>query len=158
MVNLLSFPNPGFMTLTKTTAYLKLREIYKLFSYSMSHDDFRYYCDPNNQVCKILQAHFVALQLIMDPIAKKEQTLKATRCPVEEDKRAATAGWLAALHRNVPPPLLKYYVWTMWIEREVSRGRIFEGGKEEHLKDESDHCYQDLYESAYPYKHQALTP
>jgi len=132
--------------------------MYKLFSYSMSHDDFRYYCDPNNQVCKMLQAHFVALQLIMDPIAKKEQALKAARCPVEDDKRAATAGWLVALHRDVPPHLLKYYVWTMWVEREVSGGRIFGGSKEAQLKDESGRCCQDLHEPAYAYKHQALTP
>ena len=119
--------------------------MYKLFSYSMSHDDFRYYCDPNNQVCKMLQAHFVALQLIMDPIAKKEQALKAARCPVEDDKRAATAGWLVALHRDIPAHLLNYYVWTMWIEREVSGGRVFEG-KETYLKEGTGHCCQGLHE------------
>lgn len=94
----------------------------------------------------------------MDPIAKKEQALKAARCPVEDDKRASTAGWLVALHRDVPPPLLKYYVWTMWVEREVSGGGIFDGSKEAHFKDESGHCCQDLHEPAYLYKHQALTP
>jgi hypothetical protein len=151
-------PQPQLIALNETVAYLKLREMYKLFSCSMSHDDFRYYCDPNNQVCKILQAHFVALQLIMNPIAKKERALKAARCPVEEDKRAATAGWLVALHRDIPPHLLKYYVWTMWIEREVSGGRVFDGSKVAHLKDESGHCCQDLHESGYPYEHQALTP
>jgi hypothetical protein len=139
-------PPPQFIALNKIVAYPKLREIYKLFSYSMSHDEFRYYCDPNNQVCKILHAHFVALQLIMDPIAKREQELKAASCPVEQDKRAATTGWLVALHRDIPAHLLDYYVWTMWIEREVSGGRVFDESSETHLKDETGHYCQDLRE------------
>jgi hypothetical protein len=61
------------MTKNKT-AYLELRKIYALFSYHMPYSEFREFTDPGNEVCQLLQAHFVAMQLVMGPIFKVEWT------------------------------------------------------------------------------------
>jgi hypothetical protein len=109
---------------------MNLREMYKLFSYTMPPDQFREYINPQNEVCKLLQAHFVALQLIMTPITKNEWAGRESH--MEADLSAASvkggsARWLAALHSNIPVPMLKYYQWTLWVEQEVQQGRVYDG-------------------------------
>lgn len=112
------------MTLA-TTAYIELGNIYGLFSYYMPHSEFAELINPSNLVCQVLQAHFVALQLTMAPITRSEW---------EDDKAAKddqggkdSAKWFIALHRNVPDEMMEYYEWTMWVESEVSAGRIYNG-------------------------------
>jgi hypothetical protein len=108
--------------LTCNVAYLNLSEMYRLFGYSMPPDQFHEFVNPQNEVCKLLQAHFVALQLIMTPITVKE---KEGRARSTEDNDGVTARWLIALHSNIAPSMVTYYEWTMWIEQEVNRGRIY---------------------------------
>jgi hypothetical protein len=103
---------------------MNLREMYKLFSYTMPPDEFREFINPQNEVCKLLQAHFIALQLIMTPITKNEQVGRE-RPTVADD--GGSARWLVALHSNIPVLMLKYYEWTLWIEQEVQQGRVYNG-------------------------------
>lgn len=106
--------------------------MYGLFAMQMTPTEFHTFTSPTSpsvQIFKILQAHFVALQLIMNPVASKEAMPRAT-CPVKEIGRAATAGWLVSLHRDVEGGLLrKYCSWTRWIEEEVLGGRLLDGSK-----------------------------
>ena len=107
---------------------MELRKIYQQFSYTMSHDEFAEFTNPANDVGKLLQAHFVAMQLIMTPISKVEYVGRPSRAQSPEPSRVnndgTTVRWLKALHRNIPPHMLKYYEWPLFIENEVAHGRI----------------------------------
>jgi len=92
--------------------------MYELFSYTMPHDQFKEFTNPRNEVCKLLQAHFVAMQLIMTPI---------TKSTTSEGNSGTTGRWLVALHSNIPPHMLQYYEWTMSVEREVYRSGCAHG-------------------------------
>ena len=71
----------------------------------------------------------------MNPVASKEamprtEASPSATCPVKEIGRAATAGWLVSLHRDIDGDLLrKYCVWTRWIEEEVLAGRLLDGSR-----------------------------
>ena len=104
---------------------MSLRKMYELFAYTMPHDQFKEFTNPRNEVCKLLQAHFVAMQLIMTPITKAEW---ASRENTRSEGHPGTTGrWLVALHSNIPPHMLQYYEWTMSVEREVYRGGCVHG-------------------------------
>lgn len=58
------------------------------------------------------------------------EAMPRATCPVKEIGRAATAGWLVSLHRDVESVLLrKYCVWTRWVEEEVLGGRLLDGSR-----------------------------
>ena len=94
----------------------------------MTHEEFGEFTNPANDVGKLLQTHFVAMQLIMAPISKVEWAGRPPRQsppePAAENNDGTTVRWLNALHRNIPPHMLKYYEWSMFIEDEVRQGRI----------------------------------
>jgi hypothetical protein len=131
-----SFPFfPAFCcrTLTELTAYIELRKVYGLFAHGMTQaefNDFTSPLSPSAQTYKILQAHFVALQLIMEP-ATKSAVVERAECPVKELGRAATVGWLSALHADVEKRNERYIVWTRFVEREILSGRLLDGSKAE---------------------------
>ncbi|RDL38002.1 uncharacterized protein BP5553_05435 [Venustampulla echinocandica] len=104
-------------------AYLELGKIYGAFSYYMPHSEFAELINPSNLVCQVLQAHFVALQLTMTPITSQEWAGRES----SKGGGGDTLRWFTVLHRNVPDEMMKYYEWTMWVESEVSAGRIFNG-------------------------------
>ena len=115
--------------LTVTTAYVELRSMYALFAHQMTpaeFNDFTSSASPSSQTFKILQAHFVALQLIMNPAAKIA-AVDGAKCPVREPGRAATVGWLTALHAEIDKKKEKYCTWTRFVEREVLGGRLLDG-------------------------------
>lgn len=97
---------------------MNLREMYKLFAYTMTYEQFSEFANPHNEVCKLLQAHFVALQVTMKPIVKIEQMGREKS--TEAGDGNATR-WLIGLHRNISPHMLPYYQWTMSVEREYVR-------------------------------------
>jgi len=99
-----------------------LRKVYELFSYTMPYSEFREFTDPNNKVCQLLQAHFVAMQLIMTPITRSEWEGRRNATSGEEDGKSGH--WLKTIHRNIPADMKTYYEWTLWIDREVyQRGK-----------------------------------
>jgi hypothetical protein len=105
---------------------MNLRKMYELFSYTMTQEEFREYCNPSNEACKILQAHFVALQLIMSPITKNEWATKENETG-QRDGHGKTVMWLVGLHRRAPAHMLRYYQWTLWVQQEVLNGNIYNG-------------------------------
>ena len=76
----------------------------------MPHDQFRELIDPNNEVCQLLQAHFVAMQLIMTPISRVEWGKRQS--PAELGTEGRSGGWLQTLHKAIPPHMLEYYEWS----------------------------------------------
>ncbi|CAG8972414.1 hypothetical protein HYALB_00001102 [Hymenoscyphus albidus] len=107
-------------------AYASLRKIYGYFSYFAPQPSFAYLTNPVNRVCQILCAHFVAMQLIMTPITRNEWVAREDKKKRTENEEV-TARWFSALHRNVPAEWMPYYEWTMWVESEVAKGRVFNG-------------------------------
>ncbi|KAG4442101.1 hypothetical protein IFR05_002387 [Cadophora sp. M221] len=111
-------------------AYMELRKYYGLFMF-LPQQDFVHFINPSNVVGKLLQAHFVAMQLIMTPITNSERAHRQLVNPDEEPgdpKRLnPTVGWLASLHLNIPPEMMEYFQWTLWVEQEVLEGRLSTG-------------------------------
>jgi hypothetical protein len=98
-----------------------MNKIYALFCYFMTHEEFSKFVDPNNEAGKLLQAHFVALQLVMTPINLQE--IQRTRSPGGGGD-GVTVGWLSNQHTKIHPDYRKYYEWTMEVERGVLDGSI----------------------------------
>lgn len=108
--------------------YIELRKIYAFFSFEMQHEEFREFTNPANEVCQLLQAHFVAMQLIMTPITKTEwRNRESADREADEGGDGTTGNWLQTLHATIPVHLLDYYEWTKWIDGEVQKGRIYNG-------------------------------
>ncbi|KAM3084367.1 hypothetical protein ACMFMG_001527 [Clarireedia jacksonii] len=106
-------------------AYMELRKTFNLFSFAMSHEDFRDLTRPTNDVGNLLLAHFVALQLIMTPIIRVEGLPRNTRFNSREDIHIGkTVKWLRWLHANAAKHLEGYYEWTIYVEKEVTEGRV----------------------------------
>ncbi|TVY85085.1 Sterol uptake control protein [Lachnellula suecica] len=103
--------------------YMELRKVYAAFSYTMQQTNFQEFISPANKVCQLLQAHFLALQLTMTPVAKTEP--EGHRKGTTKD--GVTARWFASLHRDIPEELKEYYEWTLWVEYEVKQNRVFNG-------------------------------
>lgn len=91
----------------------------------MQYDEFREFTNPANEVCQLLQAHFVAMQLIMTPITRAEWKDRESYKSDEGD--GTTGRWLRTLHSTIPVHMLKYYEWTLWVDDEVQRGRLYNG-------------------------------
>jgi hypothetical protein len=88
--------------------------VYQLFM-MMPHEEFREFTDSKNEVCQLLQAHFVAMQLIMTPISKVEWGKRKSPTAMKTDGR--TGRWLTTLHNAMPPHMRGYYEWTLWVEK-----------------------------------------
>lgn len=87
----------------------------------MPYDEFSEFFNSQNEVCRLLQAHFVALQLIMTPITKVEW---ANREDSTDSGNGTTSRWLIGLHSRIPVSMVQYYDWTKWVEQEVNQGRF----------------------------------
>lgn len=98
----------------------------------MPYDQFREFIDPQNEVCRLLQAHFIALQLIMTPITKVEW---AGRENTSESGNGTTGRWLIGAHSRIPAHMEEYYEWTRWVQQEVSQGRVYNGLYADELTD-----------------------
>jgi hypothetical protein len=120
-------------TYQNTSASMNLRKMYELFSYTMTQAEFAAYCDQSNEACRLLQAHFVALQLLMSPITKNEWVAKEAQTGQKDDGNGKTVLWLVGLHRGVRPDMVRYYRWTLWVQKEVLSGRLYNGA----VKDEA---------------------
>jgi len=96
-------------------AYVALRKFYGTFIL-IPYDEFREFTNSENEVCRLIQAHFVAMQLIMTPISKAEWAGKAKTVASTHPQ---SGRWIAPLHAGIPPHMREYYEWTLWVEKEV---------------------------------------
>lgn len=88
----------------------------------MPYLEFREFTDTENEVCQLLQAHFVAMQLIMTPITRNEW----------DGRENATAGggdgksfvWLENIHARIRPGMRCYYEWTLEVETQAQARKV----------------------------------
>ena len=106
---------------------MNLKKMYELFSYGMSQPEFASYCNTSSVPCQLLQAHFVALQLVMTPVTKVELEFKEREIGKREGQNGQTVAWLVGIHKRVPRHLRLYFAWTMWVEKEVLNGNLYNG-------------------------------
>lgn len=144
MLGLLSNMARSLVTSSRD-AYMELRKIYAHLSYAMPYPQFQAFTDPENEVGQILQAHFVALQLVMTPIAEVEYLSPVKREMVRKERERERRGdqqgkegrWLVSIHERMRGRRDRarlgngefvwesFYSWTMWVEGEFSnRGGI----------------------------------
>ncbi|KAL2073853.1 hypothetical protein VTL71DRAFT_11179 [Oculimacula yallundae] len=111
-------------------AYMELRKYYAVFMF-MSQQDFVSFIDPANTVGRLIQAHFVSIQLIMTPVTDIElalrQEAKSMEGPSDTHRSRPTVGWLRPLHTDIPPDIAEYFQWTLWVEQEVLNGKLHTG-------------------------------
>ncbi|KAL3420439.1 C6 zinc finger protein [Phlyctema vagabunda] len=92
--------------------YMGLRKVYECFSYTMSHEDFQWLLNPANLSGKLLQAHFIAIQLTMNPVTRKPDP----RNPSTENW---SVRWMDPVCRDVPPGQWKYFEWPLAVAERV---------------------------------------
>lgn len=114
-----------------TIASIELFRVYALGNFvhcmtQVEFNDFISPSSPNAQTHKILQAHFVALLLVMYSATSFAAIGKAESA-IEELERTPTVGWLTAVHATIKESNKEYMTWTRFIEEEVLAGR-FVGG------------------------------
>ncbi|CZT44898.1 uncharacterized protein RSE6_05151 [Rhynchosporium secalis] len=114
-------------------AYMELRNYYGLFMF-LSQEDFVNFIDPANIVGRLIQAHFVSVQLIMTPITNSElmprQVVESEKEPNilgKPSPMSPTAGWLRYLHSDIPSHMVEYFQWTLWVEQQVQNGKLYTG-------------------------------
>lgn len=84
----------------------------------MNNEEFCDFTDSTNVVGKLLQSHFVALQLVMAPISKIALSKTASEEAVDT---ISGARWLGSLHRNIPEHMLEFVQWPLAIEKEAQQ-------------------------------------
>ena len=95
-------------------------EIYEIFSYKMSHEDFQHFIDPANEVGQLLQSHFVAVQLLLSPISVHELGDRKPESPNNE-----SSGWLGAIHQRITPRMRKFFEWPISVAEGVRTGSFY---------------------------------
>jgi hypothetical protein len=114
---------------------MALRKFYALFSYTMPHHEFQELINPANQICKLLLAHFLALQLTLTPVSKNEWAEKDV--PKQKmTNNGVTSRWFPALHKDIPEELMEYYEWPLWVENEVKENRVYNGVVKREVEEE----------------------
>jgi hypothetical protein len=96
---------------------MELRKLYGFFAQDMSHEDFREFTDPTNDVGRLLQSHLVALHVIMKPILRIVQYGRRASGSKGDDEQN-NACWLKAIHAKIPSSLKPFYEWPISIAEE----------------------------------------
>lgn len=92
-------------------AYTSFDALYNIAS-RWSHDEFQAFIDPSNAIAQILQAHFIAIQVILTPILyPKAVGFEGLDVPT------ATMGSIEVMYRNLPNHLRHHVEWP----RQVSQ-------------------------------------
>ncbi len=94
--------------------------LYGQFSYTMSHVDFQSLIDTRNLVGQLLQAHMIALQVMLSSISVKEHLGKEVK-----GRPYRSVQWLVGIGRNVRNrglchgDMKKYFEWPMQMAETV---------------------------------------
>jgi len=93
----------------------------------MTNEGFREFTNLANDISKLLQSHFVALQWIMTPIGQAAHGERPSN-NFDNFNDGTTARWLFELHSNIQPLMLKYYEWPISVENEARQGGLVRRG------------------------------
>ncbi len=96
--------------------YVNFFFIYSIF-YNMTNEEFILFIDPSNTVTQLQLAYFIAIQLIVSPLAQHEWPENMNNARAE-----VTTGlieWVEKIFETVPAELLIYLMWPMDIVNTV---------------------------------------
>jgi hypothetical protein len=98
---------PIYVTGLKCVAYQAHANVCK-FIVSIASDDFVELCDPSNIVCQILNAHLVALHLVMRPISCQERKKYTVTM-----YRIRMSNWIDSILQDLDPTFKEYLAWPV---------------------------------------------
>ncbi|RYP65832.1 hypothetical protein DL769_006204 [Monosporascus sp. CRB-8-3] len=88
-------------------------------------ESFAYLVNPENQVCLLLGAHWIALKKIMRTITDAESRVNPSSHPRDGDPDIGMGRWLKYLNRQIDDEHREYNQWPMWVETQLERDLDF---------------------------------
>jgi hypothetical protein len=91
-----------------------IMKIYGIFAYYMSANDFHHFIAHDNQVGMLLQAHLIAVQMILDPVLKNEvpegEHVGNKPC---RPRHTGSVAWLETIDRRVTDEMRPFFEWSL---------------------------------------------
>ncbi|KFY82809.1 hypothetical protein V500_10320 [Pseudogymnoascus sp. VKM F-4518 (FW-2643)] len=106
-------------------AYIGIMKIYGIFAYYMSATDFHQFIHPNNQVGLLLQAHMIAIQMILDPVLNNENNAGTTMDKPWRPRHSGSVAWLNSIEVKMSDEMAPFFAWPI-ARRDEARERIAE--------------------------------
>lgn len=100
-------------------------KIYGIFAYYMSATDFHQFIHPNNQVGLLLQAHMIAIQIILDPVLNNEDNAGTTMDKPWRPRHSGSVAWLNNIEVKMSDEMAPFFAWPI-ARRDAARDRIAE--------------------------------
>jgi hypothetical protein len=108
-------------------------EVYGMFAYIMTHDEFQHFINPANEIGQLLQAHFVAVQILLSPIAACEKGDRKPEKLSNECKR-----WFGAILDRVSPQMQEFFEWPTYVAKGVETRSFYTELLDEYSDDSPD--------------------
>lgn len=106
-------------------AYIGIMKIYGIFAYYMSATDFHQFIHPDNQIGLLLQAHLIAVQMILDPVLKNEDNAGTKMDKPWRPRHSGSVAWLNTIETKMLDDLAPFFAWPI-SRRDAARERIAE--------------------------------
>ncbi|KFY05786.1 hypothetical protein V492_08299 [Pseudogymnoascus sp. VKM F-4246] len=109
-------------------AYIGIMKIYGIFAYYMSAADFHEFIHPDNQVGLLLQAHLIAIQMILDPVLNNENNANNRTEKTDRPwrpKHMGSVAWLNTVEQKMTYEMAPYFAWPL-SRRDAVREQISE--------------------------------
>ncbi|OBT46921.1 hypothetical protein VE00_02007 [Pseudogymnoascus sp. WSF 3629] len=106
-------------------AYIGIMKIYGIFAYYMSATSFHEFIHPDNQVGLLLQAHMIAVQMIIDPVLKNEDSAGTKMDKPWRPRHSGSVAWLNTIERRMSDEMAPWFAWPM-SQRDAFREQIAE--------------------------------
>lgn len=100
-------------------------KIYGIFAYYMSATDFHQFIHPDNQVGMLLQAHMIAIQMILDPVLKNEDSAGTKMDKPWRPRHSGSVAWLNTIEHRMSDEMAPWFAWPM-SQRDAFREQIEE--------------------------------
>ncbi|RYO86556.1 hypothetical protein DL766_003449 [Monosporascus sp. MC13-8B] len=99
-------------------AYLLLSKHYGWWI-QMPQESFAYLINPENQVCLLLAAHWIALKKIMATITDAENRVNPSSHSQDGDQDIGMGRWLKYMNKQIDDEHREYNQWPMWVEKQL---------------------------------------
>lgn len=100
-------------------------KIYGIFAYYMSATDFHQFIRPDNQVGLLLQAHIIAIQMILDPVLNNEDNTGTNMNKPWRPRHAGSVAWLNSIEDKMSDEMAPFFTWPI-SRKDAARERIAE--------------------------------
>ncbi len=82
----------------------------------MTQEQFNEFSNPTNNVGKLLQSHFVAVQLLLQPVTVNELAGREPSTP-----SGGTVRWLGNIHSSIEEGMRGFYEWPISMAEAVRK-------------------------------------